>query len=114
MRGSLPKRALELVLAWAQSHRQELMEDWTLCERKQSTRYLWIVATTMFLGSGEMATPSDSPWAYLSSGHADVAHSLGGGALLICCVAVLGLLIYREFDRWDRERTDEKATSTRE
>lgn len=36
MRGSLPRRALELVLAWAQNHRQELMEDWTLCERKQS------------------------------------------------------------------------------
>lgn len=31
--GSLPKRALVLVLEWAQEHRTELMEDWELCEQ---------------------------------------------------------------------------------
>jgi len=29
--GSLPKRALALVLEWASEHRAELMEDWELC-----------------------------------------------------------------------------------
>lgn len=33
--GSLPKRALTLVLEWAQEHRAELMEDWELCSRMQ-------------------------------------------------------------------------------
>jgi hypothetical protein len=31
MEGSLPRRALALVLEWAQEHREELMEDWELC-----------------------------------------------------------------------------------
>lgn len=34
--GSLPKRALVLVLEWAQEHRSELMEDWQLCEQNQT------------------------------------------------------------------------------
>lgn len=29
--GSLPKRALVLVLEWASDHRAELNEDWQLC-----------------------------------------------------------------------------------
>jgi hypothetical protein len=33
--GSLPKRALSLTLEWANDHRAELMEDWTLCQAKQ-------------------------------------------------------------------------------
>ena len=33
IRGKLPRRALVLVLEWAQEHRQELMEDWDLCSR---------------------------------------------------------------------------------
>lgn len=33
MRGSLPRRALALVLEWAAEHRDELMEDWNLCSR---------------------------------------------------------------------------------
>ena len=33
--GSLPKRALALVLEWASQHRIELMDDWNLCETKQ-------------------------------------------------------------------------------
>lgn len=41
IRGSPPRRALELVLAWAQNHRQELMEDRTLCERKQSPKMIY-------------------------------------------------------------------------
>lgn len=32
MRGKLPRRALTLVLEWASIHREELMEDWKLCE----------------------------------------------------------------------------------
>ena len=33
--GNLPKRALALVLEWAWEHREELMEDWKLCEQRQ-------------------------------------------------------------------------------
>jgi hypothetical protein len=32
-RGSLPRRALALVLEWATDHRTELMEDWELCRQ---------------------------------------------------------------------------------
>jgi hypothetical protein len=33
--GSLPRRALAMVLEWASEHREELMEDWNLCRDKQ-------------------------------------------------------------------------------
>jgi Domain of unknown function (DUF4160) len=33
--GRLPRRALALVLEWAQEHRAELIEDWELCARNQ-------------------------------------------------------------------------------
>ena len=33
IRGSLPGRAMTLVLEWAAEHRDELMEDWNLCSR---------------------------------------------------------------------------------
>lgn len=33
--GKLPRRALALVLEWANEHRAELMEDWNLCRSKQ-------------------------------------------------------------------------------
>ena len=36
IRGSLPRRALALVLEWAALHRNELTEDWKLCETRQS------------------------------------------------------------------------------
>jgi Domain of unknown function (DUF4160) len=35
IRGSLPRRALALVREWATLHRNELMEDWRLCEARQ-------------------------------------------------------------------------------
>ncbi len=35
LRGRLPRRALALVLEWAAEHRNELMEDWALCQAKQ-------------------------------------------------------------------------------
>ena len=38
IRGKLPRRALVLVLEWAAQHRDELMEDWKLCETKQHPR----------------------------------------------------------------------------
>ena len=38
IRGSLPRRALALVLEWAALHRNELTEDWRLCETRQSPR----------------------------------------------------------------------------
>ena len=38
LRGSLPKRALGLVLEWATQHRAELMEDWRLCRANQMPR----------------------------------------------------------------------------
>jgi hypothetical protein len=34
--GGLPRRAMALMLEWAQEHRAELMEDWDLCNRNQS------------------------------------------------------------------------------
>ncbi|MBI2235674.1 MAG: DUF4160 domain-containing protein [Magnetospirillum sp.] len=36
--GRLPRRALELVLDWAELHRQELLDDWTLCQQHQQPR----------------------------------------------------------------------------
>lgn len=38
IRGKLPRRALVLVLEWAAQHRDELMEDWNLCETRQQPR----------------------------------------------------------------------------
>ena len=38
MQGSLPKRALALVLEWALEHPAELMEDWDLCTRMQTPK----------------------------------------------------------------------------
>lgn len=35
MEGHLPKRALALVLEWAELHRDELIEDWNLCVTNQ-------------------------------------------------------------------------------
>ena len=35
IQGSLPRRALVLVLEWATQHRGELLEDWSLCEKKR-------------------------------------------------------------------------------
>ena len=31
LRGSLPRRALSMVLEWAAEHSAELLEDWELC-----------------------------------------------------------------------------------
>ena len=36
IRGSMPRRALALVLEWAAQHRSELIEDWKLCEQNQT------------------------------------------------------------------------------
>ncbi len=33
--GHLPRRALELTLDWAELHRDELLQDWTLCQQHQ-------------------------------------------------------------------------------
>lgn len=38
IRGRLPRRAQVLVLEWATQHRDELMEDWKLCETKQQPK----------------------------------------------------------------------------
>jgi len=38
LRGSLPRRALALVLEWATVHRGELAEDWRLCRANQMPR----------------------------------------------------------------------------
>jgi hypothetical protein len=35
IKGTMPRRALTLVLEWASLHRAELIEDWTLCEQNQ-------------------------------------------------------------------------------
>ena len=36
MEGSLPPRALGLVIEWAEIHRDELLKDWELAARNQS------------------------------------------------------------------------------
>ena len=38
VRGSMPRRALALVLEWAFQYRAELLENWTLCEQNQSPK----------------------------------------------------------------------------
>jgi hypothetical protein len=35
LEGSLPRRALGLVMEWAQIHKAELMGDWELCRAKR-------------------------------------------------------------------------------
>lgn len=35
MKGYLPKRQLKLVLAWAEIHKDELMQDWELARNHQ-------------------------------------------------------------------------------
>ena len=35
LRGSLPRRAMALVLEWAAERRNELTEDWSLCSQLQ-------------------------------------------------------------------------------
>jgi hypothetical protein len=32
IKGTLPRRALELVLDWAELHQQELLKNWDLCQ----------------------------------------------------------------------------------
>jgi hypothetical protein len=38
LRGSLPPRALAMVLEWAAQHQRELMEDWSLCSQLKAPR----------------------------------------------------------------------------
>ena len=38
MDGKFPRRALGLVLDWAELHQQELMTDWNLCQQHQQPR----------------------------------------------------------------------------
>jgi Domain of unknown function (DUF4160) len=38
LEGQLPRRALELVLDWAELHKNELIEDWSLCQMKQQPK----------------------------------------------------------------------------
>lgn len=35
IRGRMPRRALALILEWAQEYRQQLMEDWELCLKNE-------------------------------------------------------------------------------
>ncbi|MDG4552698.1 MAG: DUF4160 domain-containing protein [Candidatus Competibacter sp.] len=36
--GKLPRRALDLVLDWAELRQAELLEDWRLCQQQQPPR----------------------------------------------------------------------------
>ena len=38
IRGSLPGRAMALVLEWANDHRDELLENWNLCRQMQTPK----------------------------------------------------------------------------
>ena len=35
LEGNLPRRALSLILDWAELHQAELLADWELCTKKQ-------------------------------------------------------------------------------
>lgn len=38
MEGKMPRRALELVLDWAELHQTELLENWNLCQKHQQPK----------------------------------------------------------------------------
>lgn len=38
IRGEMPRRALSLVLEWAFLHREELIRNWSLCEKRQKPK----------------------------------------------------------------------------
>ncbi|MEI6789821.1 MAG: DUF4160 domain-containing protein [Myxococcaceae bacterium] len=38
LEGKLPRRAEELVLDWAELHKEELIEDWKLCQDKEAPK----------------------------------------------------------------------------
>jgi hypothetical protein len=38
IKGTMPRRALALILEWASQYRAELFEDWKLCEHNQSPK----------------------------------------------------------------------------
>lgn len=38
--GSLPRRAQQLVLEWAELHQDELMLDWQLCQAKEQPKQI--------------------------------------------------------------------------
>ena len=38
IRGSLPERAMKLVLEWATEHRDELTENWILCSQLKTPK----------------------------------------------------------------------------
>jgi hypothetical protein len=38
IRGKMPKRALSMILEWAFNHQDELMENWSLCQKNQSPK----------------------------------------------------------------------------
>ena len=38
IKGTMPRRARVLVLEWASLHREELMENWKLCEKRQTPK----------------------------------------------------------------------------
>ncbi len=40
IRGSLPRRALQLALDWAELHQAELAADWELCVAKQAPKLI--------------------------------------------------------------------------
>jgi hypothetical protein len=40
IRGRLPSRAVELAREWAKLHQDELLEDWKLCQAKQTPKQI--------------------------------------------------------------------------
>ncbi len=38
IKGTMPRRALALILEWASQYRTELLEDWKLCEHHQAPK----------------------------------------------------------------------------
>lgn len=40
LKGSLPRRAMALVLEWASDHRDELLEDWNQCRELKHPNWI--------------------------------------------------------------------------
>jgi len=38
LRGALPRRAMALVLEWAEAHKDELLENWRLCSQMRAPK----------------------------------------------------------------------------
>jgi hypothetical protein len=90
MRGKIPRRALSLVLEWAQENRDALLKDWDLCQRNQMPLPIYwatfALPATYFI---EILRGIILRGAVLADLWANVA------GLAVCAAAILGLALAR-------------------